>query len=125
MGRIIKTTPATACGNTVKTSMGDITVPTGVTRCIGVSGYSCGGPGGVTLENYSGVITLESVDQAFLPQVVPLDPVVIVGTGMAHVQPRIWPLDSPVTPGAKITCSITEDMAIATVNLGRVTLIFE
>ena len=104
---------AVASGDTVKTTLGSITVPTNVKRITGVWCYATGGAGLTTLENVSGIFELESPSLNLSPLALPLEIVVIVGTGVASHQARIWPLSIPNVAASTITCYVTMDQALA------------
>ena len=115
----------TALGDTVKTSMGKITLPTNAKRVIGVWGHALGGPGNTTVENVTGIMEFESTSLNLAPMQFPLDCLSITGTGMAHVAPKVWPVDWPAVANAEITCYMTLDMAQTLANTGRWGLIYE
>lgn len=114
-----------ALGDTVKTSLGAITLPTTSKRVIGVWCHGMGGPGNTTLENLSGIFELESESLNLAPMQFPLDIVAITGTGMAHFTPKVWPVDWAPCANAKITCYATLDLAQTLANEGRWGLIYE
>jgi len=103
----------TATGDTVKTSLGTITVPKSATKIVGIMMYASGGAGMTTLENISGILELESPDLALQPLQLPFEVVVIVGTGVASLQPRVWNCNVPVNGGERITGYATMDQALA------------
>ena len=116
---------STALGDTTKTSIGDITLPTNAKRVIGVWGHGMGGPGNTTLENVTGILELESESLNLAPMQFPLEIVAITGTGMVVFSPKIWPVDWAPAANAKITGYMTLDSAQTLANTGRWGLIYE
>ena len=116
---------ATATGDTTKTSMGTLTVPSTARRIIGIWAYAVAGAGLTTLENASGILELESDDMALQPLQLPLDVVVVVTSGVATLSPRVWPVSIPVKGQEKITGYITMDLAQTIALKGRFGLIYE
>ncbi len=102
---------STATGDTVKTSIGDITLTAKAKKIIGFGAYATGGGGNTTLENVSGILEVESSDLSIAPQIYPLDTVSITGTGMAVLTPRVWPTDIDCGGGEVLTGYITLDLA--------------
>lgn len=109
----------TALGDTVRTSMGTLTVPTKAKKIVGVWGYATGGPGDTTLEHISGIMEFESKSLNLNPMMLPLDVHTITGTGVSTKDVRIWPVNWDAVAGAEITCYMTLDMAITLANTGR------
>jgi len=116
--------PATATGDTVKTSIGTITVPKTVKRIVGIWGYAVGGAGLTTLENISGILELESPDLNLAPLQLPLDCIAGVTAGVAAFNPRIFGCNIPVGGGEEITGYMTMDMALTIGSLGRWGLLY-
>ena len=104
---------ATASGDTVKTSLGTITLPAGAKQIVGAWVAGHGGAGMTTLENVSGILELESPDVNLQPCQIPLDTIAIVGTGMAAVPVKVWPMNVGVTTGVRVTGYVTMDQALA------------
>lgn len=104
---------ATASGDTVKTSLGTLTLPSGAKQIVGAWVAGHGGAGMTTLENVSGILELESPDVNLQPCQIPLDTIAIVGTGMAAVPVKVWPMNVPVTTGVRVTGYVTMDQALA------------
>lgn len=124
MAQKILSTPATATGDTTKTKMGDITVPSDMNKIIGVMGHCVGGAGVTTLENMTGLIEVESNTDNIKCQI-PINNGAIGATlTSAGDGVKIVPTDMPVTPGSTLSCYITMDMAITIANTGRVAIIF-
>lgn len=117
--------PSTALGDTVKTSIGDITLPTTARRVIGVWGHAIGGPGQTTLENVTGIMEFESESLNLAPMQFPLDCLSITGTGVGMLSPKVWPVDWGPAANAKITGYMTLDLAQTLANTGRWGLIYE
>lgn len=115
-----------ALGDTVKTSMGSITLPTNAKRVIGVWGHAVGGPGNTTLENVTGIMEFESESLNLAPMQLPLDNLTVTGTmGVSSTPVKVWPVDWAPCANAKITCYMTLDMAQSLANTGRWGLIYE
>jgi len=104
---------ATASGDTVKTSLGTITLPAGATKIIGAWCMAHGGAGDTTLENVSGILELESPDVNLQPCQIPLEPLAILTSGMASIPNKVWPMNVPVTTGVRVTGYVTMDQALA------------
>lgn len=102
---------STATGDTVKTSIGSITLTSKARKIVGFGAYATGGAGNTTLENVSGILEIESGDISIAPQVYPLDTVSLTGTGMAILSPRIWACDIPVRGQEVLTGYVTLDLA--------------
>lgn len=103
-----------------------ITVPKGVKKLIGV-GISLMPTGLTTLETVSGKLRLKSSDMTvnwagdqefLLPQQNPLT------SGVAALNPYIYPTDIGVDPGGTIMPAVTMDMALTAALKWRVQLIF-
>ena len=116
---------ATATGDTTKTAIDTITVPQNVRRIIGVWCYGIAGPGMTTLENITGFFELESPDLNMQPLQLPLDCVGVLTSGAVAFNPRVWPVDIPVSGGAKITGYVTMDMALTVALKARFGLVYE
>lgn len=101
----------TATGDTVKTSIGSITLTAKAKRIVGFGVYATGGAGNTTLENVSGILEVESPDISIAPQIYPIDTISITGTGMAALSPRIWQADIPCRGGEILTGYVTLDLA--------------
>lgn len=125
MATKIMTSSSTASGDTTKTLIDTITVPMNVKRLVGISVISLGGAGITTLEDVTGILTLESDDQDLAPMILPLPQVAVLTSGVAALNPFIWPVDIPVVGGAKIKGYATMDMALTVDSKIRFTLIFE
>lgn len=102
---------STATGDTTKTSIGSIVVTAYAKRIVGVGAYATGGAGNTTLENVSGILELESSDVELGIQQFPLDTISLTGTGMASLNPRVWPMNIPCKGKETITGYITLDLA--------------
>ena len=116
---------ATATGDTVKTKIDDLVVPQTAQRIVGIWAYAVGGAGSTTLENVTGILELESPDVNLQPLQLPLDCVVVLTSGSVAFQPRVWPVNIPVSGGAKITGYMTMDMSLTVAYKGRFGLIYE
>ena len=114
-----------AAGDTVKTTLGSLDVPKSAKRIIGVWCHAMGGPGNTTLENVTGIFELESPDLSLQPLQFPLDCLTITGTGVGAINPRVFPVDIPVTGLETITCFVTLDMAQTLANTCRWGLIYD
>lgn len=118
---------STAAGDTVKTSLGTITLPAGSRQILGAWAYAVGGPGATTLENVTGIVELESPDVNIQPCQFPLEQVAaVLGTGMATgLQTKVWPMNAPVRGTERITGYVTMDMAQTVANTARFGLVVE
>lgn len=114
-----KASSSTALGDTVKTSIGDITMPPDAIEILGFWGYGLGGAGNTTLENLSGIFSLESESLKLQPLQYPLDILTITGTGVGILSVRVWPHKIPNVGNAKITGYMTLDLAQTIGNTGR------
>jgi hypothetical protein len=119
------TTDATACGDTVKTLIGTITLPSNAKTLLGAWGYALGGPGITTLENVTGIVELESPDVNIQPCQFPLEPVAALTGGTPASQNKVWPINAWVPGNARVNCYITMDMAQTVANTGRVGVAIE
>ncbi len=124
---IVSALTAQNATETTKTLVDTITVPQGVKHLIGV-GSQVNAAGTTTLEGLGYILELESDDmspwggtQAFLGNAMCNGN----GAGWAALNPYVHPTDIPVTPGAKIKCSITFDLAQTINPSSRVQLVFE
>jgi hypothetical protein len=115
----------TAAGDTTKTLIDTIQVPQTATAIVGVWGHALGGPGSTTLENFTGIIELESPDIALQPMQFPLDCVVVLTSGSVAISPRVWPVNIPVHGGERISGYVTMDMAITVANKARFGFIYQ
>lgn len=123
--RHVSISASTALGDTAKTSIGVISMPKSAKRIVGFGGYAIGGPGNTTLENVTGVLEIEATVLHLSPQEFPLDCLALTGTGMAVLQPRIWPI-SVASPGnTDIEGFMTLDMAQTLANTGRWFIVWE
>jgi len=100
-----------AHGDTVKTSLGTITLPAGSKAVVGAWAYAQGGPGLTTLENLTGIVELESPDINIQPCQLPLEPVMALTGGTPASQIHTWPLNWGVHGSERITAYVTMDMA--------------
>jgi hypothetical protein len=114
-------TPATATGLTVKTLMGTLVVPGGVSKIDSVCGYIAGKVSLTIAEMPSGIITIES-DAFGSPQEFPLATFGMLTSGLAAYTPKDWPCDIPVKEGNSIRCYITLDATYTPAFVGRVIL---
>jgi len=116
---------ATATGDTVKTLIDTLTVPQSVKRIVGVWCHALAGAGSTTLENITGIFELESDDSPLTPMQFPLDCVVVLTSGSVGINPRVWPLNIPVSGGEKIRGYVTMDMAQTVAGKARFGFIYE
>lgn len=100
-----------AHGDTVRTSIGAITVPTNVSRITGVWCYALGGPGATTLENLTGIFDLVSTSLPLQPMQLPLEGIICLTSTSGVFSPRVWPVNIQGVAGAEIECFVTLDMA--------------
>ena len=114
-------TPATATALTVKTLMGNLTVPGGVSKIDSVCGYIAGKVSLTIAEMPSGIITIES-DAFGSPQEFPLAVVGMLTSGLSVYTPKDWPCDIPVKEGNVVRCYITLDSTYTPAFTGRVIL---
>lgn len=115
----------TATGDTVKTLIDTVQVPQTARKVVGIWCYAIGGPGVTTLENASGIFELESDDLPLVPLQFPLDIVTVLTSGVGMLNPRIFPVNIPLTGGERIRGYITMDMAMTVALTGRFGLITE
>lgn len=116
---------STASSDTTKTLIDTITVPKDVKRIVGIWAHCLGGAGLTTLENITGIVELESEDFNLQPCQIPLDCLAIVGTGVALISPRVWPVDIKVSGGERVKGYVTIDMALTVNNKARFGLVYE
>lgn len=116
---------ATAAGDTTKTIIDTLTIPQNVKRIVGVWCHAVAGAGITTVENVTGIFELESDDLSLTPFQLPLDCVVVLTSGTAAFNPRVWPTNLPVNGGEKVRGYVTMDMAQTVANKARFGLIYE
>jgi|SaaInl7_200m_RNA_FD_contig_101_325193_length_1854_multi_3_in_0_out_0_3 hypothetical protein len=121
----IVTSSATATGDTVKTLIDTLTVPIDAKAIVGVFAYAAAAATLTTGEAISGILELESDDMNISPFKIPLEVVTVLTNGAVAYNPRIWPVNIPVTGGAKIKGSMTMDMAQTAALKGRFGLIYD
>ena len=115
-----------ALGDTVKTSMGVLSIPKGARRIVGLWGHAVGGAGNTTLENVTGIMEFESDSLKLQPMQFPLDSLAVTGTlGSAGLKPTVWPVNIPDPGNTDIECFMTLDLAQTIANTGRWGLIYE
>lgn len=115
----------TAHGDTTKTKIDTLTVPQGVNRIVGVAVEVAGGAGITTLENLSGLFELESQDVNIVPAQFLTNNAIVLTSGVAAWQPKVWPTDIKVVGGAKIDGYITMDLAQTVAGTCRFMLIYD
>lgn len=101
----------TATGDTTKTLIDTITVPSKMKRIKGIWCYAVGGATLTTGEAVTGILELESPDININPMQLPLDIVDILTSGAVGFSPRIIPVDIPVSGQESIKGYVTMDMA--------------
>lgn len=101
----------TATGDTVKTIIDTVTVPSGAKRIKGIWCYAVAGDTLTSGEVASGIVEFESVDINIAPLQLPLDIVDILTSGAVAMNPRIMPVDIPVKGQERISGYVTMDMA--------------
>ena len=116
---------ATATGDTVKTSMGTITIPSAARRIVGFWAYGVAAATLTSGEAASGLLELESPDVALQPLQVPLDVVDVLTSGATSFSPRVWACNIEVSGNARITGYITMDVAQTGALKGRFGIITE
>jgi len=114
----------TAHGDTVRTAIGSITVPTNIKSIVGIWCYVLGGPGLTTLENLTGIFDLRSDSVPMEPLQLPLEGVVALTNGVTSFSPRIWNCNIGGVAGAVVTAYVTLDMAQTVAGTCRWGLIF-
>jgi hypothetical protein len=114
----------TATGDTAKTLIDTITVPDGVSHIVGVCAYAVGGASVTIAEPITGILELESDDAPVTPAQFLLDCVVLLTSGLAAFNPRVWACNIPVKAGNRIKGSMTMDMAQTSGLKGRFQLIY-
>jgi hypothetical protein len=107
-----QTADPVATGDTTKTNIGTISLPSSARRIIGVWCYAVGGATLTSAEAVTGIFELESPDAPLNPMQLPLDIVDILTSGAVAFQAHIIPVDIPVrNASAKVTGYVTMDMA--------------
>jgi len=114
-------TAATATALTVKTLMGSLTVPGGVSKIDSVSGYIAGKVSLTIAEMPSGIMTIES-DAFGSPQEFPLAVVQMLTSGLCCYNVKEWDCDISVKEGNVVRCYITLDATYTPAFVGRVVL---
>jgi hypothetical protein len=116
---------STAAGDTTKTSLGTITLPSNSKQILGAWGYAVGGPGATTLENITGIVELESPDVNLQPCQFPLEQVGMLTGGSFNLATKVWPMNAVVHGGERINGYVTMDMAQTVANTARFGLVVE
>lgn len=102
----------TATGDTVRTLIDTITLPSSAKRIIGVWCYAEAAATLTSGEPVTGIFELESPDIDIAPAQFPLDIVDILTSGAISRQAHIIPTDIPVKSAAsKVSCYVTMDLA--------------
>ena len=109
----------TAAGDTAKTSIGNITIPSNAKRILGFWGHAVGGPGLTTLENVTGIIEVESDDMNITPMQFPIEAVGVLTSGAPPIATKVWPVNIPVNGKETLKGYITMDMVITAANTCR------
>jgi len=123
MPTFAQSSAVTALGDTAKTLIGNIQVTQKAKRIIGIWGYCNGGAGNTTLENRSGILSIESGDINISPMELPLDVTTMIAT--STYSPRVFPVDIPVSGGEVLSGYMTMDLAQTIANTGRWGIITE
>jgi hypothetical protein len=119
------TSKSTAAGDTVKTLVDTLVLPANTKAIVGAWVYAVGGPGLTTLENVTGILTLESEDVNLGPMDIPLEPAGMLTGGGVSLANKVWPLNVPVSGPYRIKGSITMDMAQTVANTCRFGLVID
>lgn len=101
----------TATGDTVKTIIDTVTVPSKMKRIKGIWCYAVAAATLTSGEVASGIVEFESPDINLTPLQLPLDIVDILTSGAIAFNPRILPVDIPVSGQERISGYVTMDMA--------------
>lgn len=113
----------TAHGDTTETLIDTLTVPSDVSRIVGLQVHAVGGAGITTVENVTGKFRLRNkstgLENEFL-----LDNVVVLTSGVGAWQPSIQPCDIPVKQSEEMEGYITMDLAQTVANTCRFRLIY-
>lgn len=115
---------STALSDTTEKLIDTITVPSNVSRIIGVSGHAMGGAGITTLENVTGKLRIRNKSKGEENEFL-LDVVGVLTSGCPAYSPKVHPCDMPVTAGEQIEGYMTMDLAQTVGNTGRFCLVFE
>lgn len=106
-----QTSALVAAGDTVKTSIGEITILK-AGKIIGVWCYAEGTAGLTTIVPNSGIFELESAQvNNLLPASFPLAIAQALTSGASAKDVKVWPMDLPCKANDKIECKVTMDVA--------------
>jgi hypothetical protein len=102
-----------ASGDTVRTTLGSITLPANAKRIVGVWAYGCAGAAITTAEAVSGIVEFEFSGLPNAPPNLdlPLDIIQVLTSGAVAFSPRVWEVDYSPAANVVITCFVTMDMA--------------
>lgn len=118
-------TDATASGDTTETLVGTITLSSKAKRIVGVWSSMIGGAALTHSEAISGIIRLDSPDFSVTPFKIPTAQVDSITSGMMGYEPRIIPVSIPCAGNGRVSCYVTNDMALTGAHKTRVGLIYE
>lgn len=129
MATKIKSTSATASGDTTKTLVGTITVPKDAQRISGVMSTHRGAATTTSGEAVTGLVELESTDFECVCQI-PFDHgsgLITTSGGMGGDPMDVHPIpvDIPCGGGGDVSCYVTMDQAQTGVLKSRIALVFE
>lgn len=103
---------ATATGDTTKTLIDTITLPSSAKKISGLWCYACGAAIITSGEPISGIVEFESPDVGIQPMQLPLDIVDALTSGAVAFNPRILPCNIPLSSAAsRISAYVTMDVA--------------
>ena len=108
-----------AAGDTVKTSIGEITILKKGTL-VGVWCNATLVAGLTSIVPNSGIFELESAQvNSLLPASFPLSVAQAVTSGVSDKDVKVWPMELPVAANDKIDCKVTMDVAQTGANACR------
>lgn len=113
----------TAHGDTVETLIDTLTVPSDVSKIIGVQIHAVGGAGITTVENVTGKFRLRNKSTGYEAEFL-LDCIVVLTSGVGAVQPTVHPCDIAVQSNNEIEGYVTMDLAQTVANTCRFRLIY-
>jgi hypothetical protein len=115
----------TASGDTTETEIGSLVTPKAASWLHGVYAYGIAGAAITTAEAPTGIVSLESRDYNLQPIEIPLDLIVVLTSGAAAINPKLYLIRQPALELSTITGYVTMDMAQTGALKARFILVWE
>ena len=104
-------TAITATGDTVRTSIGTITLPPNINQVVAVGVYANAGAAMTTAESVSGIFEVEFTGKDVTPAKFPLDSISCLTEGTVALKTTQWPVGWTGVGSQTMTFYVTMDMA--------------